>query len=63
MLSDPLPQSGCYKIAFHTGDYFKKMGLDSFFPVVEIIFEAKAGQHYHIPLLVSPYSYTTYRGS
>lgn len=62
-LSDPLPESGVYKIIFSTQAYFASMNLDSFFPQVEIVFQADSGQHYHLPLLLSRYSYTTYRGS
>ncbi|MCX5743536.1 MAG: hydroxyisourate hydrolase [Proteobacteria bacterium] len=50
---------GTYRIRFHTGAY-----VSGFFPVVEIQFTVDDGaQHYHVPLLLSPYSYSTYRGS
>lgn len=50
-----------YRIRFETWEYF---GGETFFPYVEVVFTVKdAGQHYHIPLLLAPYSYTTYRGS
>ncbi|OWZ77463.1 hydroxyisourate hydrolase [Cryptococcus neoformans Tu401-1] len=56
--------SGIYKMVFFTGDYFKATGTETFYPVVEITFNyADPSQHYHIPLLLSPFSYTTYRGS
>lgn len=55
---------GVYKIRFQTGKYFSKQGHSSFFPFVEIVFNVEDGsQHYHIPLLLSNYGYTTYRGS
>ncbi|KAF8323744.1 Hydroxyisourate hydrolase [Clavulina sp. PMI_390] len=55
---------GLYKITFKTGDYFVAQNRESFYPIVEITFHvAKADDHYHIPLLLSPWSYTTYRGS
>ncbi|KAI5952404.1 hypothetical protein KGF54_003271 [Candida jiufengensis] len=55
---------GVYKAKFLTGKYFKNKGSDSFFPFVEIFFEIDdPKKHYHIPLLLSNYSYTTYRGS
>ncbi|KAI5957901.1 hypothetical protein CANMA_004333 [Candida margitis] len=59
---------GLYKVKFLTGKYFKDLaasgsGSRSFFPVVEIVFEVDDLSHYHIPLLLSNYSYTTYRGS
>ena len=53
-----------YKAIFYTQDYFERKGLSSFYPKVEIIFRiADPGAHYHIPLLLSPYGYSTYRGS
>ncbi|GAA6019468.1 hypothetical protein JCM10207_001399 [Rhodosporidiobolus poonsookiae] len=55
---------GIYKITFFSTDYFNKRGILSFYPFIEIPFEVKsAEEHYHIPCLLSPYSYTTYRGS
>ncbi|KAL0247615.1 hydroxyisourate hydrolase [Cryptococcus tetragattii IND107] len=55
---------GIYKMVFFTGDYFEAKGTETFYPVVEITFNyADPSQHYHIPLLLSPFSYTTYRGS
>jgi 5-hydroxyisourate hydrolase len=52
---------GVWKIKFNTGEYF---GVgNTFFPEVEVAFFVKAGEHYHVPLLLSPYSYSTYRGS
>ncbi|THH06727.1 hypothetical protein EW145_g3887 [Phellinidium pouzarii] len=56
--------SGLYKIVFQTKNYFDTVNRECFYPWVEITFEVKEiNQHYHIPLLLSPYSYTTYRGS
>ncbi|PVF96071.1 Hydroxyisourate hydrolase [Serendipita vermifera] len=56
--------AGIYKMTFATKPYFTETNRDTFFPVVEIIFDLKdPEQHYHIPLLLSPFSYTTYRGS
>ncbi|KAF9459822.1 hypothetical protein BDZ94DRAFT_1291439 [Collybia nuda] len=53
-----------YKIVFKTKEYFESTGRKSFYPWVEITFEIEnPGDHYHIPLLISPYSFTTYRGS
>ncbi|KAK6752640.1 hypothetical protein RB195_003823 [Necator americanus] len=53
-----------YKLTFMTGDYYKKMNMTTFYPSVEVIFHiANATQHYHVPLTLSPYGYSTYRGS
>jgi 5-hydroxyisourate hydrolase len=55
---------GTYRIRFQTGLYFEANQLEGFFPVVEIQFTVVDGaQHYHVPLLLSPYGYSTYRGS
>lgn len=56
--------AGIYKIRFETQDYFSQTGTEGFYPYAEVIFTIKdVDQHYHIPLLLSPYSYSTYRGS
>ena len=53
-----------YSMVFQTRPYFEGLGHESFFPEVEIKFIVKPGErHYHVPLLLSPWSYTTYRGS
>ena len=57
-------EAGEYRVVFKTGEYFKKTGHETFFPEIPVIFEVKnADQHYHIPLLLSPYGFSTYRGS
>ncbi len=55
---------GIYRIRFDTAAYFHASKTPGFFPVVEIQFTiADGAQHYHVPLLLSPYGYSTYRGS
>lgn len=55
---------GRYRIGFDTGAYLAASGTTGFFPVVEIQFEIVDGAaHYHVPLLLSPFGYSTYRGS
>ena len=55
---------GTYRLRFHTTAYFAAHHQAGFFPVVEIQFTVTDGaQHYHVPLLLSPYGYSTYRGS
>ncbi len=56
-------QNGIYKIKFYTKDFFEKNIIRSFYPFIEIVFEIDSEEHYHIPLLLSPYGYSTYRGS
>ena len=56
--------SGVYRLTFATGRYFSDHGLVGFYPevVITVTFDDAPG-HYHVPLLLSPYSYSTYRGS
>ncbi|ENX20702.1 hydroxyisourate hydrolase [Acinetobacter vivianii] len=57
-------KSGVYKVTFKTGDWYKAQKQSSFFPEIPVIFEVDGTlPHYHIPLLLSPYGYSTYRGS
>ena len=57
-------EAGAYRLRFETGAYFRAGGVESFYPLVEINFIVKdAAQHYHVPLLLSPFGYSTYRGS
>ena len=59
--------AGRYEIVFHVGDYFRRSGAKlpdpPFLDLVPIRFGVTEDAHYHVPLLVSPYSYSTYRGS
>jgi 5-hydroxyisourate hydrolase len=55
---------GLYRLRFETGAHYRAAGQDSFYERVEIQFHvADPNQHYHVPLLLSPFGYTTYRGS
>lgn len=55
---------GIYRLTFDTKAYFEKKKQATFFPCVQIAFEIRySDQHYHVPLLLSPYGYSTYRGS
>jgi 5-hydroxyisourate hydrolase len=57
-------EPGVYRITFGTGGYFRSRGVASFYPEVTITFEMTYGDgHYHVPLLLSPFAYSTYRGS
>ncbi len=54
---------GDYEILFHAGDYQQHYGAAAFFTIIPIRFTiTDASQHYHIPLVLSPYGYSTYRG-
>lgn len=55
---------GTYRIVFDTGEYFERTGRDAFYPRVVIDFRlSDASKHYHVPVLLSPFSFSTYRGS
>lgn len=57
-------ETGTYRVTFKTGDWFKEHNMKTFFPTVPVIFEVDgAVAHYHIPLLISPYGFSTYRGN
>ncbi len=60
--------AGDYRLTFATGSYFAASGQRGFYPEVVVTFtvtdaDAGSGQHHHVPLLLSPYAYSTYRGS
>lgn len=56
--------AGTYRLTFDTAIYFQQHAIEGFFPEASIVFEVRnAGEHYHVPLLLSPYGYSTYRGS
>ncbi|WP_457963967.1 hydroxyisourate hydrolase [Arthrobacter sp. D1-29] len=54
---------GRYRLNFGTGDYYAGLGTTTFFPEVDLVFEVTGAEHYHVPLLLSPFAYSTYRGS
>jgi 5-hydroxyisourate hydrolase/2-oxo-4-hydroxy-4-carboxy-5-ureidoimidazoline decarboxylase len=67
-IPDLLPEgknlsAGNYKIVFETGNYYATQNIKSFYPAVEILFTIFDDSHYHVPLLLSPFGFSTYRGS
>jgi 5-hydroxyisourate hydrolase len=56
-------EPGTYRLRFHTAAYFAELGAPTFYPEVSISFDIRDGEHYHVPLLLSPFGYSTYRGS
>ncbi|XP_052282985.1 5-hydroxyisourate hydrolase-like isoform X2 [Dreissena polymorpha] len=57
-------QPGVYKLHFDTDGYFRNQNTSGFYPYVEVVFRiVDPSQHYHVPLLLSPFGYSTYRGS
>lgn len=62
--SDVTLSPGVYRLTFDTASYFAERQIESFYPQVTVTFNVRdAAQHYHVPLLLSPFGYSTYRGS
>jgi 5-hydroxyisourate hydrolase len=55
-------EPGEYRLEFDTRPYFERSGLNAFYPAVSVVFNFEEG-HLHVPLLLSPFGYTTYRGT
>ncbi len=60
---DALLAPGNYKMKFETKQYFDTQGVHTFYPFIEIAFTITGNEHYHVPLLLNPFGYSTYRGS
>jgi 5-hydroxyisourate hydrolase len=57
-------EAGTYRLTFESGAYFETQEIDGFYPRVSVLFSVRdPTQHHHVPLLLSPYGYSTYRGS
>lgn len=56
-------EGGDYRLEFETRPYFERSGLNAFYPEVSVVFNLEdSGGHVHVPLLLSPYGFTTYKG-
>lgn len=55
--------AGTYLLRFHTGTWFSEQGVEGFYPEVVVSFALTGAEHFHVPLLLSPFGYSTYRGS
>jgi 5-hydroxyisourate hydrolase len=61
---DEVLRAGLYRLAFDTASYHLSQNVEGLHPIVEITFQVREGEsHFHLPLLLSPHGYTTYRGS
>jgi 5-hydroxyisourate hydrolase len=63
LYTDVALEDGDYRVVFSTGDYFRVIGVAAFYPEVVVHVRLEAGGRYHLPLLLSPFGYSTYRGS
>lgn len=66
-ISDFLPKEssdlGTYRFTFLVEDYFKRKQTETFYPFIEVVFRITEKKHYHVPITLSAYGYSTYRGS
>jgi 5-hydroxyisourate hydrolase len=64
LMGNEKPNPGTYRLLFHAAEYFHAQNAKTFYSEIPVIFEVgDSGQHYHVPLLISPFGYSTYRGS
>ena len=62
--ADEATDEGTHRLVFGSGDYFAGQGVETFYPEVVVVFAvADPDRHHHVPLLLSPFAYSTYRGS
>jgi 5-hydroxyisourate hydrolase len=54
---------GVYKLTYFVEPYFKALNQSTFYPFIEVVFEIKDDKHYHVPITLSPFGYSTYRGN
>lgn len=59
----PVIDIGIYRITFGIETYFQAQGVEGFYPEALIVFQVRDTNHHHVPILLSPYGYSTYRGS
>ncbi len=64
LLRDQMLAAGLHRITFDAGEYFKRLETETFFPEIVVVFEVRdPTAHHHVPLLLSPFGYSTYRGT
>lgn len=54
---------GIYKLTYHVGPYFESQRQNSFYPFIDVVFQITDENHYHVPITLSPFGYSTYRGN
>ena len=66
-ITDFLPNkksnNGIYRLTYYTSDYFASNQTDSFYPFIEVVFQIKDQKHHHVPITLSAFGYSTYRGN
>lgn len=61
--SEGVNHQGIYKLTYFVAPYFEKLDKTSFYPFIEVVFEIEDDKHYHVPITLSPFGYSTYRGN
>jgi 5-hydroxyisourate hydrolase len=56
-------ETGTYRLTFEVAPYFDSLQISAFYPFVQVVFTVHDERHHHVPLLLSPFGYSTYRGS
>lgn len=56
-------KKGTYRLTFGVAAYFKRTSQTAFYPSISVVFQVRDSRHHHVPLLLSPFGYSTYRGS
>ena len=56
-------ETGTYRLTFDVAAYFEAREVEAFYPLVQLIFTVRDARHHHVPLLLSPFGFSTYRGS
>lgn len=54
---------GIYRLTYYVKPYFERKGIKTFYPFIEVAFEISGDKHYHVPITLSPFGYSTYRGN
>ncbi len=62
-VQSPVTPDATYRLRFEIGAYFAAQGMATFYPAIEVVFTRQDDRHHHVPLLVSPFGYSTYRGT
>ncbi len=62
-VSEGVNHQGIYKLTYFVEPYFQKLNQTSFYPFIEVVFEIKDEKHYHVPITLSAFGYSTYRGN
>jgi len=63
LLPSEKENKGIYKLTFYTKEYFSAKNVEIFYPFIEVVFEIEGTNHFHVPITLSAFGYSTYRGN